>query len=96
MDKNDLTNDLLMSLNSAEKEYKLYKFELELVKAELSLNIQWDKVNENRMKNGKPKITNESNRRYYFKLHFAEEDKKLLELELEYKFLLREFEMVNK
>ena len=94
MDKIDESMILLKSLNNAEEEYKKYKFQLDLVKAEFSLNINWDKVNENRIAHGKTKITNEANRKYYLRLHFAEEDEKLLDLELAYKFLLREYEDV--
>ena len=94
MDKIDLDSKLLEEVNKAEKDYKEYKHELALLKADFALKIDWNKVNANRLNQGKPKITNEANRKNYFLVHFADEDKKLLQLELKYRSLEREFEKV--
>lgn len=84
--------DLVSLVNDAEKQYRTYKHQLALEKSTLALEIDWNKVNANRINQGKPKITNQENRNHYFKVHFAEEDEKLLKLELNYRSLERELE----
>ena len=95
MDKTTLRLELLQEVNNAEKAYREYKYDVALMKAEFALNIDWDKVNQHRVAQGKTKITNEANRKNYFSVHFAEEDDKLLALELKYHSLLREYEGVT-
>lgn len=84
--------DLVKLVNNAERKYREYKHKLSLEKSILALEVDWNKVNETRINQGKPKITNEANRNHYFKVHFAEEDEILLKLELNYRSLEREFE----
>lgn len=84
--------DLVKLVNNAEKQYREYKLKLALEKSILALEVDWNKVNQSRVEQGKPKITNESNRNHYFKVHFAEEDETLLKLELNYRSLERELQ----
>ena len=83
---------LVEKVNEAEYSYRLYKYQLALEKSIMALEVDWNKVNESRVNQGKPKITNEANRNHYFKVHFAEEDAKLLNLELNYRSLERELQ----
>ena len=83
---------LVDRVNEAEKTYRIYKHQLSLEKSIMALEVDWNKVNESRINQGKPKITNEANRNHYFKVHFAEEDAKLLNLELAYRSLERELQ----
>lgn len=83
---------LVKKVNDAEKIYRTYKFQLALEKSILALEVDWNKVNQNRINQGLPKITNQEQRNHYFKVHFAEEDEELLKLELAYRSLEREFE----
>lgn len=82
--------DLVDKVNEAERKYRIYKYQLALEKSQLALEVDWNRVNENRVRQGKPKITNEANRNNYFKVHFAKEDAELLNLELSYRSLERE------
>lgn len=84
--------NLVEMVNKAEREYRIFKNNLTLEKSIMALEIDWNKVNQARVDQGKPKITNEANRNHYFKVHFAEEDMTLLNLELRFKALDRELQ----
>ena len=84
--------DLVSKVNEAERKYKTYKFNLSLEKSILALEVDWNRVNESRINQGLPKITNEANRNHYFRVHFAKEDEQLLNLELSYRSLERELQ----
>lgn len=84
--------NLVEVVNEAEREYRIFKHNLALEKSIMALEIDWNKVNQARINQGKPKITNETNRSHYFREHFAEEDMTLLNLELRFKALDRELQ----
>ena len=87
-----IEKDLVTMVNEAEKVYRTKKHQLALEKSILALEVDWNKVNDVRVRQGLPKITNEANRNHYFKVHFAKEDEELLQLELNYRSLERELE----
>ncbi len=82
---------MLEALNHAEADYKLAKYSLKLEKANFLLNIDWKAINSQREELGLPKISNEKQRSAYIDTKFSKKDLDLLEKELKYNQILREY-----
>ena len=74
----------LLSLTEKQEDYLLEKQALELSKAELILNTNWDELNKDRKEKGLSKISNESSRNAYISLQLADNIAKFNEVKLEY------------
>lgn len=74
----------LLSLTEKQEDYLLEKQALELSKAELILNTNWDELNKERKEKGLSKISNESSRQAYISLQLADNIAKFNEVKLEY------------
>ena len=74
----------LLSLTEKQEDYLREKQALELSKAELILNTNWDSLNKERKEKGLSKISNESSRNAYISLQLADNISKFNEVKLEY------------
>ena len=74
----------LLSLTEKQEEYLKEKQALELSKAELILNINWDELNKERKEQGLSKISNESGRNAYISIELKDAIAKFNETKLEY------------
>ena len=74
----------LLSLTEKQEDYLREKQALELSKAELILNTNWDELNKDRKEKGLGKISNESSRNAYISLQLADNIAKFNEVKLEY------------
>lgn len=82
---------MIEALNHAETDFKLYKLNLKLEKANFLLSVDWKAINSEREEIGLPKISNEKQRSAYIDTKFSDKDLKLLEKELKYNQILREY-----
>lgn len=74
----------LLSLTEKQEDYLLEKQALELSKAELILNTNWDELNKERKEQGLSKISNESGRNAYISIELKDAIAKFNETKLEY------------
>lgn len=74
----------LLSLTEKQEEYLQEKQALEIEKAKLILNTNWDELNKERKEKGLSKISNESGRNAYISIELKDAIAKFNETKLEY------------
>lgn len=74
----------LLSLTEKQEEYLKEKQALEIEKAKLILNTNWDELNKERKEKGLSKISNESGRNAYISIELKDNIAKFNETKLEY------------
>lgn len=74
----------LLSLTEKQEEYLQEKQALEIEKAKLILNTNWDELNKERKEKGLSKISNESGRNAYISIELKDNIAKFNETKLEY------------
>lgn len=84
-------NIKLSALNVIEAEYKQFRLHNQLQQAQFLLTVNWNKINDERLELGLPKITNDATRKAYLRDKFYNDNEKELGLELKYNAALREY-----
>jgi len=84
---------LLTARTNTEFAYKAKKKELEEKEFDFILNVNWNEINEERLEEDLPKISNEKMRNAYIKIKFASlrEDMEALEVQLNHLNILLKF-----
>lgn len=84
---------LIEVLKDAEEQYRKAKLDHTKKYNELLLDTNWDEINKERIEKGIVKITNQDMKKAYITNALENEEKKLLELKLEYDNLFRIYEI---
>lgn len=80
---------MLENLRKAEENYKFKKHNLEIRKANLWLNVNWNHVNNGREQIGLPKLSNQTMKEAYITSMLEDIKAEVIEAEIEYNYLRR-------
>ena len=87
--ENERIEQFLYGLTEKQEAYLKEKQALDIAKAEIILNTNWDELNAQRKEQGLSKISNETGRKAYVSVKLADNITKFNEVKLEYDDAMR-------